>query len=41
MSTKLSVGNLPYETSETEIQTLFERVGPVSSINVVRDRATG
>jgi RNA recognition motif-containing protein len=41
MSTKLYVGNLPYETSETDIQTLFESVGTVSSINVVRDRATG
>jgi len=41
MSTKLYVGNLPYETSETDIQTLFETVGAVSSINLVRDRATG
>ena len=41
MSTKLYVGNLPYETSEADIQTLFETVGAVSSINVVRDRATG
>jgi len=41
MSTKLYVGNLPYETSETDIQALFESVGAVASINVVRDRATG
>jgi len=41
MSTKLYVGNLPYETSETDLQTLFETVGAVASINVVRDRATG
>ena len=41
MSTKLYVGNLPYETSETDLQTLFESSGPVASINIVRDRATG
>lgn len=41
MSTKLYVGNLPYETSETDIQALFEGIGSVASINVVRDRATG
>jgi len=41
MSTKLYVGNLPYETSETDLQTLFETTGQVASINIVRDRATG
>jgi RNA recognition motif-containing protein len=41
MSTKLYVGNLPYETSESDLQTLFESSGPVASINIVRDRATG
>ena len=41
MSTKLYVGNLPYETSETDLQTLFESAGQVSTINIVRDRATG
>ena len=41
MSTKLYVGNLPYETSETDLQTLFESAGPGASINIVRDRATG
>ena len=41
MSTKLYVGNLPYETSETDLQTLFESAGQVASINIVRDRATG
>ena len=41
MSTKLYVGNLPYETTETDLQTLFETVGQVSTINLVRDRATG
>lgn len=41
MSTKLYVGNLPYQTSESDLQTLFESVGPVDTINVVKDRATG
>src|SRR5262245_60728821 len=41
MSNKLYVGNLPYETTESDLQTLFEGVGQVSTINIVRDRATG
>ena len=41
MSTKLYVGNLPYETTETELQTLFEASGQVASVNVMRDRETG
>jgi RNA recognition motif-containing protein len=41
MSTKLYVGNLPYETTESDLQALFESSGPVASINIVRDRATG
>jgi cold-inducible RNA-binding protein len=41
MSTKLYVGNLPYQTTESDLQTLFEGAGTVASINVVRDRATG
>ena len=41
MSTKLYVGNLPYQTTESDLQTLFESMGPVETINVVKDRATG
>jgi RNA recognition motif-containing protein len=41
MSTKLYVGNLPFETTESDLQTLFEGTGAVSTINIVRDRATG
>ena len=41
MSTKLYVGNLPYEATETDLQTLFETSGQVASINIVRDRTTG
>src|SRR5690348_11824639 len=41
MNTKLYVGNLPYDTSDTELQTLFQGVGAVNSVSLVRDRATG
>ena len=41
MSTKLYVGNLPYQTTEADLQTLFETSGQVASISIVRDRATG
>jgi len=41
MGRKLYVGNLPYETGEAELQELFERVGTVDAVDVVRDRATG
>ena len=41
MNTKLYVGNLPYETTESDLQTLFEGTGQVSTVTIVRDRATG
>jgi RNA recognition motif-containing protein len=41
MTTKLYVGNLPYETTESDLQALFEAAGQVSTINIVRDRTTG
>jgi len=41
MNTKLYVGNLPDETTESDLQVLFAAAGEVSTINVVRDRATG
>jgi RNA recognition motif-containing protein len=41
MSTKLYVGNLPFETTETDLQALFQSVGSVNTINIVKDRATG
>ena len=41
MNTKLYVGNLPYETTEADLQTLFQPIGQVSTVNIVRDRATG
>jgi RNA recognition motif-containing protein len=41
MNTKLYVGNLPYETTESDLQELFGGAGPVSTVTIVRDRATG
>jgi RNA recognition motif-containing protein len=41
MSRKLYVGNLPYETGETELQELFGRAGDVEKVTVMRDMATG
>ena len=41
MARKLYVGNLPYETSDQDLQTLFAAAGTVESVNVVRDNATG
>jgi RNA recognition motif-containing protein len=41
MSRKLYVGNLPYQTDETALETLFAQAGAVESVSVVRDQATG
>ena len=41
MGRKLYVGNLPYETTESDLQALFEASGQVSTINIIRDKATG
>jgi cold-inducible RNA-binding protein len=41
MSRKLYVGNLPYETNESDLETLFAEAGGVESVNVIRDRETG
>jgi RNA recognition motif-containing protein len=41
MGRKLYVGNLPFETGETELQELFGRFGGVESVRVMRDMATG
>ena len=37
MSTKLYVGNLPYEATESDLQTLFEASGQVASVNFYDD----
>ncbi len=41
MNRKLFVGNLPFQTSEDDLQTLFAQAGPVESVRVMRDQATG
>ena len=38
---KLYVGNLSFTTEEQELEALFASVGQVSSVSLVRDRATG
>ncbi len=41
MGRKLYVGNLPYETGESELQELFSRAGDVEKVTIMRDMATG
>ena len=41
MGRKLYVGNLPFSTTESELEELFGRMGSVESVNVIRDMATG
>jgi RNA recognition motif-containing protein len=41
MSRKLYVGNLSYNTTEGELETLFSQSGTVESVRVMRDMATG
>jgi RNA recognition motif-containing protein len=41
MARKLYVGNLPYDTDEQALQTLFGEAGTVDSVSVMRDMATG
>jgi cold-inducible RNA-binding protein len=41
MSTKLYVGNLSYDTSETQIRELFAQAGEVTSLTLITDRETG
>jgi cold-inducible RNA-binding protein len=41
MNRKLYVGNLAYETTEEDLQTLFGQAGAVDTVRVMRDMATG
>src|SRR5260221_13954823 len=41
MGTKLFVGNLSFDVTENDLQDLFAQAGPVNSVNVMQDRATG
>jgi len=41
MSTKLYVGNLSFNTSSEQLETIFGETGTVQSASVVEDRETG
>jgi RNA recognition motif-containing protein len=38
---KLYVGNLSFQTSSEELQTLFAQAGTVESVSLIEDRETG
>ena len=41
MEAKLYVGNLPYNTADADLQSLFSQVGTVKSAQVIKDRESG
>jgi len=41
MAVKLYVGNLPYSTTDADLQQLFAEYGTVESASVINDRETG
>jgi cold-inducible RNA-binding protein len=41
MGKKLYVGNLSYETSQADLETMFQAHGTVESAQIIMDRATG
>ena len=41
MPTRLYVGNLSFNTTETDLQDLFGAVGPVTEVLLMQDRVTG
>jgi RNA recognition motif-containing protein len=41
MARKLYVGNFPYSTTDQDLRTLFADSGPIESVNMVTDMATG
>jgi len=41
MNKKLFVGNLSFSTDEATLEGLFAQAGPVASVRVMRDMATG
>lgn len=41
MSMKLYVGNLSFDTSSNDLQTLFAETGTVESVSLIEDRETG
>ena len=41
MKKKLYVGNLSFETTESELKDLFGRAGSVETVRIITDRDTG
>ena len=41
MGKKLYVGNMSYETSQSDLETMFGEHGTVESAQIIMDRATG
>jgi RNA recognition motif-containing protein len=41
MAVRLFVGNLPYDTTESELREHFSQVGPLSFVSLPTDRETG
>ncbi len=41
MSTKLYVGNLSFDTTVQDLETMFGEIGTVESTNIIEDRDTG
>lgn len=38
---KIYVGNLPWSTTDADLESMFSRIGPVVSASVIMDRETG
>jgi cold-inducible RNA-binding protein len=41
METKLYVGNMSYDTTESDLHTMFSEAGTVEGIDIIKDRDTG
>ena len=41
MASKLFVGNLPFTTTENDLQDHFAQAGAVVAVNIMQDRTTG
>ena len=41
MKNKLYVGNLSFETTESELKDLFDQAGSVETVRIITDRETG
>jgi cold-inducible RNA-binding protein len=41
MTKKVYVGNLPFRTTEDDLNSLFSQVGAVESVTIITDRETG